>query len=210
MTQSSPIAKLTKDDGSFFLNIVETSLPSQKQGFNAVSDDVIVRDFDAGCYDKEILHRDVRNLYNRFIEDYHAFVDYHSLKDGELVRTLREVVNKIGKSVSDAPDAKNSFEEGTYVMRSVGLIGKPTTVKVNYLTTNGRLGNAPKSGMSMENRKDAALEKDVRIILSAAGGEDKGGPDLRYEMLRYYTLTADRLYTVLTYLCRGHPERLNW
>lgn len=195
LTQSSPIAKLTKGDGSYFLNIVETSLPSQNQGFDSVNEDVVVRDFDANCYNRETLHRDVRNLYNRFIEDYHAFVEYHSLKDGELIRTLRELVNKIGKSVTSVADVKNHFDEGTYVMRSVGLIGKPVTVKVSYLTTNGKLGNSPEAGMIMENKKDVALEKDVRVVSSAIGGEDKANADQRYEMLRYYTLTSDRLFT---------------
>lgn len=195
LTQTSPIAKLTKGDGSFFLNIVETSLPSQKQGFNIVSEDVVVRDFDVNCYNKDVLHRDVRNLYNRFVEDYHAFVDYHSLKDGELIRTLRELVNKIGKSVLAANDGKNQFDEGTYVMRGGGLIGKSTSVKVSYLTTYGKSGNIPKEGMSMENRREAALEKDLVVISSATGGEDKPSADQRYEMLRYYTLTSDRLFT---------------
>lgn len=194
LTQTSPIAKLTKSDGSYFLNIVETSLPSQKQGFGTVNEDVVVRDFDVSSYNRGILNRDVRNLYNRFIEDYHAFVDYHSLKDGELIRSLRDLVNKIGKSVVSA-DVKDQYDDGTYVMRGVGLIGKPTTVKVSYLTTNGRSGNAPSEGMVMENKKDVALEKDVRIISSAFGGEDKATADQRYEMLRYYTLTSDRLYT---------------
>ena len=195
LTQSSPIAKLTKGDGSFFLNIIETSLPSQKQGFNTISEDVVIRDFDANCYNRDILHRDVRNLYNRFIEDYHAFVEYHSLKDGELVRTLRELVNKIGKSVTSPSDIKTHFDEGTYAMRSVGLTGRSTTVKVSYLTTNGKLGNSPKTGMSMENKKDAALEKDTMVVSSAKGGEDKASADQRYELLRYYTLTSDRLFT---------------
>lgn len=195
LTQSSPIAKLTRGDGSFFLNIVETSLPSQKQGFNTISEDVVIRDFDANCYNRDILHRDVRNLYNRFIEDYHAFVEYHSLKDGELVRTLRELVNKIGKSVTSPSEIKTHFDEGTYAMRSVGLTGRSTTVKVSYLTTNGKLGNSPKVGMTMENKKDAALEKDVKIVSSAKGGEDKASADQRYELLRYYTLTSDRLFT---------------
>ena len=195
LTQSSPIAKLTKGDGSFFLNIIETSLPSQKQGFNTISEDVVIRDFDANCYNRDILHRDVRNLYNRFIEDYHAFVEYHSLKDGELVRTLRELVNKIGKSVTSPSDIKTHFDEGTYAMRSVGLTGRSTTVKVSYLTTNGKLGNSPKTGMSMENKKDAALEKETMVVSSAKGGEDKASADQRYELLRYYTLTSDRLFT---------------
>lgn len=194
LTQTSPIAKLTKGDESYFLSIVETSLPSQKQGFGTVNEDVMVRDFDVNCYNRGQLHRDVRNLYNRFIEDYHAFVDYHSLKDGELIRSLRELVNKIGKSVLSA-EVKDRYDEGTYVMRGAGLIGKSTTVKVSYLTTNGRLGNIPVEGMKMENKKDAALEKEVRVIASATGGEDKASADQRYEMLRYYTLTSDRLYT---------------
>ena len=195
LTQSSPIAKLTKGYGSYYLNIIETSLPSQKQGFNTINEDVVVRDFDVNCYNSNLLHRDVRNLYNRFVEDYHAFVDYHSLKDGEMVRTLRELVNKIGKSVISNTEVKNQFDEGTYVMRNIGLIGKPITIKVSYLTTNGKLGNSPKSGMTMENRKDVALEKEVKVIMSAIGGEDKASADQQYEMLRYYTLTADRLYT---------------
>lgn len=195
LTQTSPIARLTKEDGSFFLNIVETSLSSQKQGFGTITENVLVRDFDVNCYNRYNLHRDVRNLYNRFIEDYHAFVGYHALKDGEVIRSLRELVNRIGKSVSSATDVKDRFDEGTYVMRGVGLIGKSTTVKVLYLTTNGRLGNVPKEGMVMENKKDAALEKDVHIVSSAIGGEDNATADQQYEMLRYYTLTADRLYT---------------
>ncbi len=47
----------------------------------------------------------------------------------------------------------------------------------------------------MENRKDAAIEKDIKVIVAATGGEDMAGADERYEMLRYYTLTSDRLFT---------------
>lgn len=195
LTPTSPIAKLTRDDGSSFLTIVETSLPSQKQGFGMVTDEVMVRDFDVNSYNRERLHRDVRNLYNRFIEDYHAFVEYHSLKDGELLRALRELVNKIGKSVQTADEIKDRYDDGTYAMRGTALLGKTGSVKVTYLTTQGIKGNAPKAGMLMENKKDAALEKDVRIITSAEGGEDKPAADRMYEMLRYYTLTSDRLFT---------------
>lgn len=195
LTQTSPVAKLNTGEGSFFLNIVETSLSSRKQGFNTINDDVVVRDFDANCYNKDILLRDVRNLYNRFIEDYHAFVDYYSLKDGELVRSLRELVNKIGKSVTANSEIKSAYDEGTYVMRNVGLIGKSSTIKVSFLTTNGKAGDTPKSGMIMENKKNAALEKEVKVIVSSAGGEDKASADQRYEMLRYYTMTSDRLFT---------------
>lgn len=195
LTQSAPIAKLTKGDGSYFLNVMETSLHAQKQGFNSVEDEVMIRDFDVSCYDPGRLHKDVRALYNRFIDDYHAFVDYQGLKDGELIRSLRELVNKIGKSVNGPQEIKNRFDEGTYAMRKVGVTGSTAAMKVAYLTTFGREGNAPRAGMMMENKKDAAVEKDVKVIAGAVGGEDKATADQRYEMLRYYTLTSDRLYT---------------
>lgn len=160
-----------------------------------VNEDIVIRDFDASCYNKDILYRDVRNLYNRFIEDYHAFVEFHSLKDGELVRTLRDLINKIGKGVETDTESRPHFDEDTYVMRSVGMSGKSAIIKVSYLTTNGRLGNSPKAGMLMENKKDLNLEKDVMVVAAAQGGENKADTDQRYEMLRYYTLTADRLFT---------------
>lgn len=195
LTQSSPIEKLTKNDGSSFLAVIETPLSLQKQGFSRNEEEFVIRDFDAAVYDAACLQRDVRNLYNRFIDDYQAFVNYHGLKDGELVRSLREIINRIGKNVNTLPDNRNRFDEGTYAMRSVALSGQITPVKVSYMTTFGRLGNVAKEGTMMENKKDVALEKEVRVVVSAQGGEDKAAPDQMYELLRYYTLTADRLYT---------------
>lgn len=195
LTQSSPISKLTKNDGSYFLSVLETPLSSQKQGFNINEEDFIIRDFDARSYNPENLIKDVRNLYNHFIEDYYAFVEYHGLKDGELVRSLRETINKVGKSVMANSDGQNRFDEGVYAMRNLKLIGQSAPVKVSYLTTMGRKGNLPKVGQTMENKKDAALDKDVLIVSSASGGEDRATADQLYELLRYFTLTSDRLYT---------------
>lgn len=195
LTQSAPIAKLTKNDGSFFLSVIETPLSLQKQGFNTNGEDFVIRDFDARGYNPDDLVKDVRNLYNHFIEDYYAFVEYHGLKDGELVRSLREIVNKIGKSVTSSPETQNRFDEGVYAMRNIRLVGQTSPIKVSYMTTMGRKGNLPRAGMTLENKKDAALDKEVKIVVSASGGEDRATPDQMYEMLRYYTLTADRLYT---------------
>jgi hypothetical protein len=195
LTQSSPIAKLTKNDGSFFLFTIETPLSLQHQGFGVNKEEFVIRDFDVSSYNSSNLYRDVRNLYNRFIDDYHAFVDYHGLKDGESIRHLREMVNRIGKNVQVDQEKRNLYDEGTYAMRNVGLSTQNATVKVSYLTTFGRLGNSVKAGDRMENRKDAALEKDVVVIASAECGEDKAGADQMYELLRYYTLTSDRLFT---------------
>lgn len=195
LTQSSPIAKLTKNDGSFFLTALETPLSMQKQGFNVNDEDFVIRDFDSRSYNPDNLIKDVRNLYNHFIEDYYAFVEYHNLKDGELVRSLRETINKIGKSVMTNTDGQNRFDEGVYAMRNVKLLGQTAPVKVSYLTTMGSKGNLPKSGQIMENKKDVALDKEVRVVVSATGGEDRATADQMYELLRYYALTADRLYT---------------
>lgn len=195
LTQSAPIAKLNKNDGSFFLSVIEPSLSLQRQGFNVNRDEFVIRDFDSRGYSPDNLVKDVRNLYNHFIEDYYAFVEYNGLKDGELIRVLRETVNRIGKSVLSNGNVQNKFEDGVYAMRNVRYSSQISPVKVSYMTTSGRKGNLPQAGMFMENRKDAVLEKDVRIVLSATGGEDKATPDQMYEMLRYYTLTSDRIYT---------------
>lgn len=195
LTQSSPISKLTKNDGSFFLSVVETPLSMQKQGFGLNEEEFVIRDFDANSYNPDNLLRDARNLYNHFIEDYYAFVEYNGLKDGELVKGLRETVNRIGKSALAGTDAPNKFDNGVYAMRNVKLIGHSSPIKVTYMTTMGRKGNAPLEGLVMENRKDAALEKEVAVIMSATGGEDRASADQMHELLRYYTLTADRLYT---------------
>lgn len=195
LTQSSPISKLTKNDGSYFLSVLETPLSLQKQGFNVNVEDFVIRDFDSRSYNPENLIKDVRNLYNHFIEDYYAFIEYHGLKDGELVHSLRETINRVGKSVIVNNDDQNRFDEGVYAMRNIKLLGQNAPVKVSYLTTMGRKGNLPKAGQSMENKKDAALEKDVSVVISAAGGEDRATADQMYELLRYYTLTSDRLYT---------------
>ena len=195
LTQSSPISKLTKNDGSYFLTVLETPLLLQKQGFGVSEEDFTIRDFDAGSYNPENLIKDVRNLYNHFIEDYYAFVEYHGLKDGELVRSLRETINKVGKSVMANTEGQNRFDEGVYAMRNIKLTGQTAPVKVSYLTTSGRKGNLPKAGQTMENKKDAALERDVLIVSSAVGGEDRATADQLYELLRYFTLTSDRLYT---------------
>lgn len=195
LTQSSPIAKLTGNNGAFYVSLIETPLPLQQQGFNVNEEEFVVRDFDVESYNADNLFKDIRNLYNHFIDDYYAFVDYYGLKDGELIRSLRETINKIGKNALTNREGQNRFDEGVYAMRNVKMFNQTSIVKVSYLTTFGRKGNLPQAGMLMENRKDAALEKDIHIIASADGGEDRATADRMYELLRYYTLTSDRLYT---------------
>lgn len=194
LTQTQPIAKLQKQDESFFLRILETSTVSHKQGFNKTNDEILIRDFEAKCYDNGDLYRDVRRLYNRFIDDYYAFIEYNGIKDGEVLRQLREAINRLGKSVG-GQNQKFKFDSGTYVMKNMNQYPTTTSVKVSYITTMGKIGNAPYVGDVMENRKHPALEQKVKIIVSAMGGADKASVDERYEQLRYYALTNDRLYT---------------
>ena len=194
LTQASPIAKLQKQEDSFFLRVLETSTASQKQGFNASGKELLIRDFDASCYHNGHLYRDVRNLYNHFKDDYYAFIEYNGIKDGEVLKRLRETINRLGKSVGENND-KFKFDSGTYVMRNMSLDSLPTTVKVSYMTTMGELGNMPQAGEVMDNKKLPAIEQKVAIVASAMCGADKASADARYELLRYFTLTNDRLYT---------------
>lgn len=194
LTQVSPIAKLQKQDDSFFLGILETSTASHKQGFNMNSDEIIIRDFDASCYHNGDLYREVRQLYNRFIDDYYAFIEYNNIKDGEVLKRLRETINKLGKSVGNS-NSKFKFDSGTYVMKNMDQYPPSLSTKVSYLTTQGKSGNAPKVGDKMENKKVPGLEQKIPVIVSAMSGTDKASADDRYELLRYYSLTNDRLYT---------------
>lgn len=196
LSQSSPIAKLQKQDGSFFLRILETSNAMQKQGFGASSDEVIVRDFDASCYHNGDLYRDVRNLYNHFIDDYYAFIEYNDLKDGETLKRLRETINQIGnnKEIKE-PNKTFKFDSGTYVMKNMKKGVSSTLTKVTYLATQGAIGNTPQVDETMENKKLPSIEQKVSVLVSASGGSDKATPDERYELLRYFALTNDRLYT---------------
>jgi len=194
LTQSTPIAKLQTHENSFFLSILETSSLSHKQGFNMNADEVIVRDFDASCYHNGSLYRDVRNLYNRFIDDYYAFIEYNGIKDGEALKQLRETINRVGKSVGES-NAKFKFDSGTFVMKNMNQFPTSSSTKVSYITTLGAVGNTPQAGDMMENKKMPAIEQKVGIIVSAMGGTDKVSADKLYEHLRYYSLTNDRLYT---------------
>lgn len=194
LTQNQPIAKLQKGDDSFFLRILETSVASQRQGFNITGDDIIIRDFDAQCYDNGALYRDVRNLYNRFIDDYYAFIEYNGIKDGEVLKMLRETINKLGKSVG-TQNQQFMFDSGTYVMMNMAQAASISTIRVNYITTMGRIGNKPRTGEEMENKREPALEQKCEVLVSGMGGADKATADQRYELLRYYALTDDRLYT---------------
>ena len=204
LTQTTPIAKLQKLDNSFFLRILETSSIFQKQGFDKTEEEVLVRDFDASCYQNGDLYRDVRNLYNKFVDNYYAFIEYNGIKDGEILRQLRDTINKLGKSVGNR-NAKFNFDSGTYVMKNMNHSSVPLSTKVSFITTQGKAGNAPLTKEDaerrkieyrpMENRKLPAIEKDLHVVVSAMGGANKANADERYELLRYFSLTNDRLYT---------------
>jgi len=196
LSQSSPIAKLQKQDDSFFLRILETSNASQKQGFGASSDEIIVRDFDAARYNNGDLYSDVRNLYNHFIDDYYAFIEYNDIKDGETLKRLRETINRIGNnSEVKVPNKAFKFDSGTYVMKNIKNGVSSTLTKVTYLATQGAIGNTPQVDESMENKKLPSIEQKLSVLVPASGGSDKATPDERSELLRYFALTNDRLYT---------------
>jgi hypothetical protein len=196
LSDHTPIAKLQKQEDSFFLRILDTSVASNRQGFSMLNDEIIVRDFDASCYHNGDLYRDMRNLYNKFIDDYYAFMEYNDIKDDKTQKLLRETINKIANNNSiKEPNKKFKFDSGTYVMKNLRQNQLSSSIKVNYITTQGEIGNLPHAGEMMENKKIPIFDPKVPIIVSAMGGDDKASADERYELLRYYSLTNDRLYT---------------
>ncbi|NPD91721.1 hypothetical protein [Xylanibacter muris] len=200
LTQAAPVAKLQRQEDSFFITVLETSNAAQKQGFSMSSEEFVIRDFDAHCYHNGDLYRDIRNLYNHFVEDYYAFIEYNNLKDGQDIKRLKELVNKIAKSVGEKND-KFKYDSGTYVMKNIKQTITSSVTKVSFLTTQGALGNMldVTAGTDMtsklECKKLPVIENNVPVIVSAIGGKDKANADQRYELIRYYTLTNDRLYT---------------
>lgn len=194
LSQASPIAKLQKKENSFFLRILETSSSSQAMGFPKTNDEVVIRDFDASCYHNGQLYRDIRNLYNRFIDDYYAFTEFNNIKDGETLRQLRDSFNKLSNNAKEE-NAKFKFDSGTYVMRNLKYPNSSSITKVSYITTQGEAGNSPMIGDTMENKKLPAIEQAIPVVVSAICGADKASADERYELLRYYTLTNDRLFS---------------
>jgi hypothetical protein len=194
LTQTQPIAKLQKQDESFFLRILETSTATHKQGFNMKNDEILIRDFEAKCYDNGDLYRDVRRLYNRFIDDYYAFIEYNGIKDGEVLKKLRETINRVGKSVgTENPQFK--FDSGTYVMKNMNQSSPTSATTVSFITTHGQRGNMPRAGETMANESLPGCAKKALVCTNAMAGTDKASPDERYEQLRYYSLTNDRLFT---------------
>lgn len=200
LTQTAPVAKLQKQEDSFFISILETSNAAHKQGFSMSAEEFVIRDFDAHCYHHGDLYRDIRNLYNHFIEDYYAFIEYNGLKDGQDIKRLKELVNKIAKSVDEKND-KFKYDSGTYVMKNIRQAANSSVTKVSFLTTQGALGNSltteVNTGTSskLECKKLPIIENNVPVVVSAIGGKDKATADERYELIRYYSLTNDRLYT---------------
>ena len=196
LSDHTPIAKLQKLEDSYFLRILETSMASNRQGFGMLNEEIIVRDFDASCYNNGDLYRDMRNLYNHFIDDYYAFMEYNEIKDDKTQKLLRETINKIANNNSvKEPNKKFKFDSGTYVMKNLRQNSSSSSIKVSYITTQGEIGNLPQAGETMDNKKLPAFNPKVSIIVSAMCGADKASADERYELLRYYSLTNDRLYT---------------
>ncbi|MCH5224523.1 MAG: hypothetical protein J1D77_00940 [Muribaculaceae bacterium] len=202
LTSSSPVARLNKE-GSQFVSVLETPLKNRKLGYPSNRSEFTIRDFDTDIFKPGRLYREVRRLYNNFIDDYYAFTEFHGLKDGESLKTLREVVNKIGEGADKTNPGSKRYEEGVYAMKN--LSSGSLAVKVTYLTTLGSQGNLPQTMRrnrdgewepdTMENKKDAALEKDIPVVCNYDCGRDKAKVDEVYELLRYHSMTRNRLFT---------------
>ena len=80
-------------------------------------------------------------------------------------------------------------------MKNMNQYPQSSSVKVAFATTLGKIGNTPRVGDTLENKKLPSIEKDLTVIIAGMGGRDKASADEKYENLRYYSLTNDRLFT---------------
>lgn len=86
-------------------------------------------------------------------------------------------------------------------MKNIRQAANSSVTKVSFLTTQGTLGNSLTVGTNtgssskLECKKLPIIESNVPVVVSAIGGKDKATADERYELIRYYSLTNDRLYT---------------
>lgn len=205
LSANEPIKSVEGKDGEYFIGLIETTKKEHEKGFGASEEEIIVRDYDASCYDNAALERDIRNLFYRFKDDYWAFADYNNFRNGEGLKRLRQSIVELQKD-KEGNKPKNEYDAGTYVMK---IWDRATSaVEVTYITTNGHNGNAAQKGNIMDSKNlPAALEQKTLVVMDAIGGEDKRSDkkavnekarkasDDRCEYLRYYTLTNDRLYT---------------
>lgn len=194
LSRVMPMAKLNKQEDAFFLSVLNTSLEELNRGFERMSKEVVIRDFDASCYNSGNLYLEARNLYNHFIDDYYAFMEFNDVKNGKALEKLRDSINEIGKAVveKNKEALARRFDSGTYVMKR--KIDDDSVVDVSYIITMGKVGNLPKTGQQLDVRTPG-LEQKAEVMVDARGGMDKASADGRYELLRYFALTNDRLYT---------------
>lgn len=193
LTPSAPIVKLDQQENSqYFLQVLETSNQARRQGYSMSAEEFFIRDFDANCYHNGDLYRDVRNLYNRFVEDYYAFIDYNGIKDGEVIRRLSDLINRLGKGVGEASPSYQ-YDSGTFALKNIDHPAASSVSRVQYLTSRGQAGNL--QGVKTLTAAVAPFEANVPIVISPRGGRNKATADQRYEQLRYFALTADRLFT---------------
>lgn len=190
LTEDAPIAKLPDNGDPFFLGVLEPC------------NNFVIRDFDANCYNSGDLYRDVRNLYHRFFDDYFAFAEFNDIRDESTLIRLREVIKEIKKATTEKPHKESGiYVTKTWIEDNDNDYCNTADVDVDYLVTQGEKGNSPKKGDKMENREKPIFEKDVKVVVSAMGGADKASDkkdmnkELGRELLRYYSLTGDRLYT---------------
>ena len=86
-------------------------------------------------------------------------------------------------------------------MKNIQQASNSSVTKVSFLTTQGALGNSLTIGANtgtsskLECKKLPIIESNVPVVIPAIGGKDKATADERYELIRYYSLTNDRLYT---------------
>jgi autonomous glycyl radical cofactor GrcA len=189
LNNNEPFKKLTADK-SVFLNLLIDD-DTEKNG-----EDYYIRHFGIERYNQEELLFRINDLFNRFITDYYAFKDIEELKKGDKLENLYKDFRELWPILMRNDNRNYS---GVYAILKLNknLRYQYNDVRIDYLTTNGKLANDLKEGekavwvSEFLNKANTVLLKDT-----TGGKEEEYNEAALNHLARYNLVTKDKLITV--------------
>lgn len=178
------------DNGEQFMHLTR---PDDDQLFKSLTVDVraVAADrFNSGC-----LLKLLNCLVNKFSTDYYAFAQLRRQYKDNVIQQVRDGLQKLQRACSESPQVNIA---GTYLMlRQEETAGnKNTSLRVNYLTTNGASVNAQLSDSAVFSLPSGLDSTMTRIIAPPVAGTDEISDRKRLgSVARYFLATRDRVVT---------------
>lgn len=184
LTPSEPVVKIA-DDTDFFMNLVGEYDTVEE------ADKFILRRYGCERFGLAELLRLADELQKRSSTDFYAYQQFSSLQNGDKMRKLKVLLKDLLAEVN---------REGTPKTGVYALLKENAEVEVaiplKALYTDGAKGNNIDPGavvMSAPNDFDLG---ETRVLTRSSGGRDEvTNDDQRKRLVRYYTLTNDKLVT---------------